>query len=154
MRVQHLEKRLALPCSVQALWDWHMRPEAFEDLTPPWRPVTMVHSDGVVADGSKVIFKVPVLGPIKQTWEAVHSLVEPPHRFRDTQVRGPFAHWQHDHIFEADGDGSVLIDRVEYALPMGWLGQAVAGGFIRRDLEKLFAHRYAVTRAALGGDAG
>lgn len=149
MARQHLELRLELACSVQALWDWHMRPEAFLDLVPPWQSIEILETDGPIAEGSRVLFAVK-LGPIRQKWEAVHANVDPPHGFRDTQLRGPFAFWQHDHLFEANGSGSVLIDRVEYALPMGFLGQAVAGWYVRRDLQRLFAHRHAVTRAALG----
>lgn len=148
-KTQTLERRLALPVSVQAAWDWHMRPDAFLDLKPPWQALTMVHDDGAVANGSKVIFKVHLLGPIKKIWEAVHENVDPPNGFRDRQVRGPFALWVHDHLFEATDDGCVLIDRIEYALPMGALGRLVAGGAIRKDLERMFDHRHRVTAEAL-----
>ena len=155
-KTQTLQRRLELPVSVQAAWDWHMRPDAFTALKPPWQTITMVHDDGAVANGSKVIFKVHLGGPIKKIWEAVHENVDPPGDsgsggFRDRQVRGPFAYWTHDHLLEATDDGCVLIDRVEYALPMGALGRFFGGGYIRKDLEKLFDHRHTVTAEALRG---
>lgn len=149
MREVLFEKRLTLPVSVQAAWDWHMRPEAFLDLTPPDRKVQIVEDDGEIADGSRLRMKVYLLGPIYRTWLAEHRNVNPPHGFRDVQLKGPFAAWTHDHLFEPEGDGCVLIDRVRYALPGGALGHWVGGGFIRRDLERLFAHRHQVTRDAL-----
>jgi uncharacterized protein len=148
-----LELRLDLPVSVQAAWDWHMRPEAFLDLTPPWRKVSVVETDGEIADGSRVLIRLH-LGPFHKDWEAIHEKVRPPHGFRDVQKRGPFAAWRHDHLFESRGpDACTLIDRIHYRLPFGALGKLVAGAFVRRDLERLFAHRHQVTLAALEAEA-
>lgn len=149
MREELFEKRLALPVPVQVAWDWHMRPDAFMHLSPPDRRVEIVEDDGVIADGSRLRMKVYLLGPIYRTWLAEHRNVDPPNGFRDVQLKGPFAAWTHDHLFEPTDTGCVLIDRVRYAVPGGAVGRWVGGGFIRRDLERLFAHRHAVTLDAL-----
>jgi ligand-binding SRPBCC domain-containing protein len=70
--------------------------------------------------------------------------------FRDIQIKGPFALWRHTHRFEPDGASACYLeDRVEYALPMGALGAMVAGRFVRRKLDRLFAYRHEVTASAL-----
>jgi ligand-binding SRPBCC domain-containing protein len=73
--------------------------------------------------------------------------------FRDSQIKGPFALWLHTHRFEPDGPSACYLeDRVEYALPMGRLGRMIAGRFVRRKLERLFAYRHEVTARAFGAN--
>jgi ligand-binding SRPBCC domain-containing protein len=71
--------------------------------------------------------------------------------FRDRQIKGPFAAWQHTHSFEPDSPfACYLEDRVEYALPMGALGKIFAGRFVRRKLDRLFSYRHEFTAKAIG----
>jgi ligand-binding SRPBCC domain-containing protein len=70
--------------------------------------------------------------------------------FRDVQVRGPFARWDHTHRMIPDGpDASWLEDRVEFDLPAGALGNALGGWYVRRKLNRMFEYRHAVTARAL-----
>lgn len=49
--------------------------------------------------------------------------------FQDTQARGRFAVFQHNHhLLEAGGE-TLLQDEIRYALPLGWLG-ALVGRFV------------------------
>ena len=42
---------------------------------------------------------------------------DPPHRFVDQQIKGPYALWHHTHEFEPDGTGgTVMRDTVRYAI--------------------------------------
>jgi ligand-binding SRPBCC domain-containing protein len=81
--------------------------------------------------------------PELSTWLGVGTFYLAP----TIQVRGPFARWEHTHIFEADGpDACYLEDRIEYALPLGFLGRWLLGAFIERKLQRLFEYRHRVTR--------
>jgi len=76
----------------------------------------------------------------------VHQEYEEDSYFSDLQVSGPFAYWKHTHSFEPDGPAACLLeDKVEYALPFGFLGRWLAGSFVRRKLEEMFKYRHAVT---------
>jgi ligand-binding SRPBCC domain-containing protein len=66
---------------------------------------------------------------------------EPPRRFVDVQVRGPYALWRHTHEFDSTKGGTLLRDHVEYALPLGPLGRLAHGLAVRRNLEAIFAYR-------------
>jgi ligand-binding SRPBCC domain-containing protein len=63
-------------------------------------------------------------------------------RFRDVQIRGPYALWEHTHSFEPDGrGGTIMRDHVVYRLPLGPLGRLAQRLLVRRDLERIFDYR-------------
>ncbi|MGC9450735.1 MAG: TIGR01777 family oxidoreductase [Oceanipulchritudo sp.] len=137
------EKSVTVPVDVGSLWDWHTRPGAFERLAPPWaKLVPLKLPDGLHA-GAEAVFRIGA-GPVSRLWRARIDPVEAPHRFVDTQVAGPFAHWRHEHVMTAAGPGkSTLADRVEYELPRGPGAFPLARTLARRELERLFRFRHA-----------
>lgn len=138
-----------MPASPRALFDWHARPGAFERLSPAWQGARVVSRQGGITDGGRVVVEVPVLGGLlRQRLEMVHDGYVDGVRFRDTQRAGPFARWTHTHTIEAAPDGSsVLDDSIDYALPMGVLGDLAAGWYVRGELERLFRFRHDRTRS-------
>jgi ligand-binding SRPBCC domain-containing protein len=75
-------------------------------------------------------------------WRTRIDVWEPPLRFTDFQERGPYALWDHSHVFEADGeDATVIHDVVRYAIPLGPLGALAHLLFVRRDLRRIFDYR-------------
>jgi ligand-binding SRPBCC domain-containing protein len=112
----------------------------FQVLTPA--PVTM---------GANTLLEYRLrLHGLPLRWLTRIEVWEPPVRFADAQVRGPYRLWQHTHSFEPDGDGTLMQDRVRYALPLGPLGEAAHLAFVRRDLDRIFAVRHTAVRARLG----
>lgn len=141
--------RSEMPVSADALFAWHERPQAFDRLTPAWMPARVLGRFGGIRDGARVSLAVPV-GPVHTTWELEHTGYETGRRFRDVQVRGPFALWEHTHTMEPQGaHASVLEDRIRYRLPAPPFGELVAGTFTRERLERLLQWRHALTRADL-----
>lgn len=140
----------ALPVAVEEAFAYHERPGCLSRLIPPWESVSIEKSDDSLQVGSRVELRVHVAG-IPLHWTAEHTRYEPPHRFADTQLRGPFATWDHEHRFEAAGAAeSRMTDTVHYRLPGGPLGARVGGGRVRRSIEAMFAYRHRVTRDDLG----
>ncbi len=141
-----------MPCSSDELFAWHTRPGAFVRLSPPWGPLELVARAGEFPVMC-VKLRVPA-GPIRMTWLGQHSDYVEGKSFRDTQVSGPFNKWVHDHFMEPGPDGgSLLRDRVEYEIPMGWLGRAITGRGIARQLAGMFAYRHKITARDLGRHA-
>lgn len=97
--------------------------------------------------GSEARLSVPLLGPIRKEWLARHVVYEPPHRFVDEQVRGPFRRWRHEHRVEPHAMGAELIDSIDLELPLGKLSAIFAGWYIRRMLTEMFRFRHDVTRS-------
>ncbi len=144
-----VQLRTEMPVSADALFAWHERPGAFERLTPAFAPARVVARSGGITDGSRVTLKVPV-GPLLTTWEMEHRGYVKGREFRDVQVQGPFARWEHVHRMEPAGDAaSVMDDRIAFALPLPPFGEIVAGHFTRDRLEQLLRWRHALTKLDL-----
>jgi len=143
-------KSTPLPAPAAFAFAWHERPGAFERLTPPWEPVRVVERHGGIRDGDRLTLEMG-RWPASIRWVAEHRDYRAGERFRDVQVRGPFARWEHTHRLEADGENRcVLVDDIEYDLALGGLGSAVAGSFARQRLERMFRYRHTVTAQDIG----
>ena len=75
--------------------------------------------------------------PIRWRTEIVEW--NPPHRFVDVQLRGPYTFWHHTHTFEVRDGGTLCRDQVRYR-PRG--GRLMNWLFVRRDVERIFAFRH------------
>lgn len=137
------ERSVQVPVSPAALYAWHARPGAFERLNPPWEDVAVVERDPGLADGAAVHLRVKA-GGLPLSWHLVHRDHVPGEQFVDEQVRGPFARWRHTHQMRSAPAGATLVDHVDYALPLGALGQALAGRFVAAKLDALFRYRHRV----------
>ncbi|MFK3984702.1 SRPBCC family protein [Micromonospora sp. NPDC050397] len=128
------------------------------------------HTASMSAAGERVVGGV-THGPMALgetvTWAARHfgvtwrmtsriTAYDRPHRFVDEQVRGPFRHWYHEHLFHqpptTDGvGGTVMVDRIEFTAPAGPLGHAVTALGLRRYMRRLIERRNAYLVATLSG---
>jgi uncharacterized protein (TIGR01777 family) len=142
------EKSTELPVPAEAAFDWHCRPGAFERLAPPWESIELLSTDGVVPGG---IARLRLrMGPVSLLWVAEHDRIQPGRSFRDVQLAGPFARWEHTHSLEpVSNNRCVLTDRIEYRAPLGGLGELFGGQLIRRSLERTFDYRHRITQLDL-----
>lgn len=109
-----------------------------EVLTPPWlrfeiltpRPIEM-------RPGALIDYRLRLHG-IPLRWRTEIVVWEPPERFVDLMVRGPYRHWRHTHTFEEAPGGTRMADDVEYRVPGGFLADRL---FVRRDVRRIFAFR-------------
>ena len=141
-------RRTPAPVPAADLFAWHARPAAFARLQPPWEHVRVTKVEGPFGDGQRVHIRATLFGPVGLIWLAELFDVVPGRQFRDRQLHGPFAHWQHTHTFEPTAaDTSALDDRIEYAAPLGVVGRAGDGalGISRSRLDAMFAYRHALT---------
>jgi len=140
--------------SAARVFAFHEEPEAFARLQPPWQRTEIITPPRSLAVGTIVVLRTRI-GPFWQTIEAEHVAYEPGVMFADRMNRGPFASWLHRHVVTARGpDACTLTDDIEYELPLGALGRWFGAGVARRQLERLFAFRHAVTREACEGQRG
>jgi uncharacterized protein (TIGR01777 family) len=138
-----------MPVSAEALYAWHAAPGAFERLAPPWEDIQDVRRMGGLEDGAETRFVVKK-GPVGVPWVARHQDHVLHRQFRDVQVEGPFAYWNHLHCFDpVDDNASDLRDELTYSPPGGPPADWVAGGFLRGMVERMFSYRHTRTRVDL-----
>ena len=139
MYVLERSQRLELP--VDRAFEFYADALNLEAITPAWLRFEVVTPGPVaMAEGTRLEYRLRLHGlPVR--WLTRIEAWEPPLRFVDVQVRGPYRLWHHTHSFEPDGDGTIMRDRVRYALPLGWLGELAKRRFVSRDLDRIFDHR-------------
>ncbi|MDB6066099.1 MAG: hypothetical protein JWR26_2307 [Pedosphaera sp.] len=118
-----------------------------EVITPPWldfkvlTPMPMEMKTGAKIDYRLRIHGVPV------RWQSEIKVWEPPVRFVDSQCRGPYRTWVHEHVFEERDGGTCVKDIVRYSV---WGGALVDWLFVRRDVKTIFDYRSEKLRSMFG----
>jgi ligand-binding SRPBCC domain-containing protein len=111
----------------------------FHMLTP--LPIEM--RAGTLIEYRLRLFGLPVF------WRTRIEEYDPPHRFVDVQLRGPYADWRHTHEFAETPGGTLMTDRVDYRIPLGPLGRLAHALFVQRMLRRIFDYRQAAVERLL-----
>ncbi|MGO4191147.1 cyclase [Arthrobacter sp. YAF17] len=95
---------------------------------------------GLISLGEEVTWRAWHFGvPIRMTNRITQ--MEAPDFFVDEQVRGPFRRFRHVHEFGEDADGTTMVDRIEFAAPLGLLGRVAEKLVLARYLRTLIEAR-------------
>lgn len=123
------------------VFDFFSRAENLQELTPAWLHFRILSvNPQPVQRGTLIQYSLRWrIFPIQWTTEIVEW--EPPHRFVDLQLKGPYRLWRHEHRFVAEGNSTRIVDNVQYRLPFGLLGQLAHTVKVKRDVEAIFAYR-------------
>ena len=143
-----LQAEVRLPRPAAEIFPFFSDAANLERLTPPWLRFRILTATPIdMHEGTLIDYRLRVRG-VPLRWRTRIRAWEPPHRFVDEQLKGPYRLWVHEHTFrEADG-GTVCGDRVEYAVPGGALAHRL---FVRRDVERIFAYRQRMLHEMFGG---
>ena len=142
MRVYTFLSELWLPLPPEDVFPFFAEARNLEEITPPWlsfrvlgqRPPEM--GAGIVIDYRLRLHGLPL------RWQSEITVWDPPRRFVDVQRRGPYRLWEHEHFFLPRDGGTLVQDRVRYAVPGGpLLAPVVERLLVRPDLERIFAYR-------------
>jgi ligand-binding SRPBCC domain-containing protein len=107
-------------------------------ITPPWLHFrTSTPGSRDMGPGMVMNHRLRLHGfPLR--WRSNITTWDPPARFVDEQVRGPYRLWIHEHRFEEQNGGTLVHDHVRYAVLFDFF---IHGLFIRPDIERIFAYR-------------
>jgi len=109
----------------------------FQFLTPPPERV----SPGTILEYRLRLYRIPV------KWRTRIESVEAPISFIDVQEKGPYAMWRHTHSFrEVDATHTEIRDKVEFAMPLGPLGEIAYRVLVAGSLQQIFDYREAALR--------
>lgn len=133
-----LEMRLRIPASVDRVFDIFANAKNLEALTPPALRFVILTPDPIIMRRGLLLDYRLRLHGIPFHWQSEITAWDPPNRFEDSQRKGPYHWWVHEHRFLPDGEGTLMIDRVRYGVPGGWLVNSL---FVASDLRNIFRYR-------------
>jgi ligand-binding SRPBCC domain-containing protein len=149
MRTQKLKTEIWLPRDRASVFAFFSDPKNLEELTPDWLHFEILTPTPVkMAAGGCIDYRLRWHG-IGLRWCSEITTWEPPERFVDRQIRGPYRVWIHEHTFAALDGGTLVGDTVEYATPGGIL---IDKWLVARDLDRIFTYRHQRLYERFGGD--
>ena len=144
MRIREFESELWLTRPLDEVFNFFSDAANLNAITPPWLKFRMVTASPVqMRVGTLIDYRMRIRG-VPVSWRTRITVWEPPYRFADEQVHGPYHFWRHQHEFESRDGGTLVRDRVRYSMPFDWIAHPL---FVGRDLEKIFAYRQEKMRA-------
>ena len=147
MDTHEFKDAIWLPRPIKDVFAFFADPANLDSITPPWLSFRMVTPAPVeVQVGTMLDYRLRIRGfPVR--WRSKITAWEPPRRFVDEQIRGPYRLWIHEHNFELRNGGTLLCDHVRYAVPFDW---ALHKLVVRHDVERIFAYRTDCLRPRFG----
>ncbi|MEZ6066961.1 MAG: SRPBCC family protein [Planctomycetaceae bacterium] len=145
--VQRLACEIMLPRPIDDVFEFFGDAAQLQTLTPDWLHFQIITPLPIVMEPGRLIdYRIRLHG-VPIGWRTEIAAWEPPLRFVDQQLRGPYRLWHHEHRFESTATGTRVIDIVDYRVPGGWLIDRL---FVRRDLRRIFEYRHHKLEELLG----
>ncbi|MEO7113990.1 MAG: SRPBCC family protein [Polyangiaceae bacterium] len=136
-----LERELLIPRPRSELFAFFSDAANLEKLTPTSMSFKIKTPQPIAMHSRTLIdYEIRLFG-VPMKWRTLIDVWQPEEKFVDLQLRGPYTLWRHTHTFEEVSAGTMVRDRVEYALPLGPLGSIAHAIFVRRQLETIFDFR-------------
>jgi ligand-binding SRPBCC domain-containing protein len=128
-------------------------PVNLQKITPPELDFSLRERfSGEMGEGIEISYRMRLWG-VPITWQSRIEDWCPNQSFTDTALKSPYRFWHHRHFLVPDGDGTTMIDLVNYALPFWPFGEVVHP-IVRRQLRRIFDYRETTVQQLLGGRVG
>ncbi len=133
-----LETECLIRRPIEQVFEFFSNARNLERITPTWLRFEVLTPDPIrMAAGTLIDYRLRVRGlPLR--WQSEITTWEPPFRFVDVQRRGPYYHWNHEHVFESVEDGTWVRDEVTYKTPGGSIVNRL---LVAPDLRRVFEYR-------------
>ncbi|WP_374073398.1 TIGR01777 family oxidoreductase [Bdellovibrio bacteriovorus] len=93
-----------------------------------------------IKQGTSIDYRLKIHG-VPSRWKTEIDEWLPPYKFVDKQKLGPYRFWHHTHEFRPFCGGTLVVDKVRYRLPLGYLGWVLGAKIVKSDVEKIFSFR-------------
>lgn len=102
-------------------------------------------TSGIIAQGETVTWEAVHFG-IRQQLTTYIERVDRPHYFADRMVKGAFKSFFHEHLFEAQAGGTLMIDKFHYEVPYGIIGKVFDMLILNHYMTRLLQDRNKVIK--------
>ncbi|MEJ2543514.1 MAG: SRPBCC family protein [Calditrichaceae bacterium] len=136
-----LQTEVVLNDSNESVFSFFSNIENLERITPDWLNFTILRQTPIdIKKGSLFYFQIRIFKvPLK--WKTEITCWEPPYRFIDEQLKGPYKKWIHEHRFIDEGNQTRMIDIVNYQVPGWFFSSLIHKLFVRNAVKKIFRYR-------------
>lgn len=140
-KLRIISRETAVSKPIEEVFAFFINAENLNVITPPELNFTIITPLPIdIKKGTLIDYKIKLNG-VSFKWKTEITLWEPPFRFIDTQLKGPYKVWIHEHICVSQGNGTIVKDIVSY-LPPGWLFEPVIHKLVvKKRLDRIFDYR-------------
>jgi ligand-binding SRPBCC domain-containing protein len=136
-----LHRTQVIPGQLDSVFGFFEDPTNLALITPSWLNFRVVSATAdVVKQGTRIRYAIRWLG-LPMRWESLIASYDKNSEFADQMLKGPYKSWYHTHQFRQVPGGVEMSDRVEYELPLGWLGSIAHSLIVSRQLDAIFNYR-------------
>ena len=152
MAEQRLLREQTLDLPIAEVFDFFADAGNLERITPPELNFHIVTPRPIdIKQGTLIDYQLKLRG-IPMKWRTEISVWEPPFRFVDQQLRGPYRQWIHTHTStELSPTQTLTEDEVRYSLPFEPFGD-IANYFVKGELAYIFDYRQRIVAELLAGE--
>jgi ligand-binding SRPBCC domain-containing protein len=139
----HFRFEQFVPLPAANLFAFHENPQNLLHLYHGWAATRLIDHDAAVRPGCRTWIEVTAgrILPVALGFE--HTTYEPPIRFGERLIHGPFRRFDHVHEFEPRDGGTVVRDLIEVELPWCYGGEPAMRILIAPLVRSTFARRQA-----------
>ncbi|MBS1518561.1 MAG: SRPBCC family protein [Bacteroidetes bacterium] len=136
-----LEKKTVIKRPVEEVFDFFTKAENLNKITPPFLGFKILTPLPVEMKKGALIDYVIRLNGIPMKWKTEITKWEPPYKFEDTQIKGPYKIWIHEHKFEPSGNDTLMTDTVNYFSRGGILEFIPHNLIVKNKVKEIFDYR-------------
>ncbi len=131
-----------VPVDVERVFAFHERPAHLGLLMRGWPGFRLLHLDDRVRVGAETWCEQTVLGFIPVVMGFRHTDCDPPRRFTDELIHGPFRRFRHLHEFLGEDGATRVRDTVEISLSWAHGGERMMPLLLSSRIHAFFAFRH------------
>ena len=141
MKPHILIRETVLNGSIEEVFDFFSKAENLDKITPPilgFRIITPLPVE--MKKGTLIDYKIKLNG-IPFNWRTEITKWDPPNCFEDTQLKGPYKMWIHEHKFIERNNKTFMTDTVRYISPGGAFEFIPHNLIVKKKVDFIFDYR-------------
>jgi ligand-binding SRPBCC domain-containing protein len=141
-----------VPSPREAVFAFHQNPARLELLHAGWSETRVLAHAGNIHLGAETWIETTISNFLPLVLGFRHTLFEPPFRFGEEEIHGPFSRFAHEHQFESLGSSTIVRDLLTISLPWYYGGEFVMKWLVAPGIRRMFQNRaHALSRLIADG---
>ena len=148
MKTYNIKFQQFIDLPINDVFNFFSKPENLSLITPPRLKFDILTPAPIIMkEGQLIDYSLTIMYCLKLRWRTLITDYNQPYKFVDQQIKGPYSLWHHTHEFEEKNGGTLIHDRVTYAVPFGVIGQLLHAVYIKHDIKNIFKYRHKILDA-------